>query len=161
MDDKLAQTDEVWPTIINESQALADEYEANGWEVITITPGDVVPVPQPGDSEYSHIGLDVLVGGDMYDEVEAAVGEFNFNTAEVFRQTQNGLVYLTLIVKAVDAKQAISLPLYYRIAEAERLFSLINEGKSMGTRIRPLSGEGVTFDHDDPELLLPDGSIYD
>jgi len=156
MDDQLAQTDEVWPAVVEESQRLAAEYEDAGWDVITTTPGDVVPVPQPGDSEISHVGLDVLVGGDVYEQVETAVETADFDAIEVFREESNGIVYLAVVLKAPKVKQAICLPLYYRVAEAERLFSLVDEGEQIGTRIRPLSGDGISFAHDDPDLLLPD-----
>ncbi|SEK34842.1 DUF7529 family protein [Haloferax larsenii] len=152
----LSESSNTWDTVVEECESIADDYRERGWRVVVATPGDVVPVPQPGDSTVDHVGLDIVVGDDVYAELESAVEGASFDEYEAFRAVTGGLVYLTLVVRATDDEVAVCLPVYYRLAETERMFSLVDDGETMKTKVHPLDPEqGVEFVHDDPEPLLP------
>ncbi|MDS0242125.1 MULTISPECIES: hypothetical protein [unclassified Haloferax] len=145
-----------WETVVEECEALADDYRERDWTVVVALPGDVVPVPGTGDEVVEHVGLDVVVGDDVYPDLEAAVEGATFDEYEAFRAVSGGLVYLALVVRATDDEVAVCLPLYYRLAESERMFSLLDAGETMRTKVHPLDPDkGVEFVHEDPDPLLP------
>ncbi|KAB1192321.1 hypothetical protein GJR96_02225 [Haloferax sp. MBLA0076] len=152
----LSESSNTWETVVEECEAVAEEYRERDWHVVVALPGDVVPVPGTGDEVVSHVGLDVIVGDDVYPEVESAVEGVTFDEYEAFRAVEGGLVYLTLVVRATEDEVAVCLPLYYRLAETDRLFSLLRQGETMRTKVHPLDPEkGVEFVHEDPDPLLP------
>ncbi|WP_396610536.1 hypothetical protein ACH9L7_09810 [Haloferax sp. S1W] len=152
----LSESSNTWETVVDECESIADDYRGRDWRVVVATPGDVAPVPQPGDSTVDHVGLDIVVGDDDYADLESAVGGATFDEYEAFRAVTGGLVYLALVVRATDDEVAVCLPLYYRLAETERMFSLIDDGETMKTKVHPLDPEkGIEFVHEDPDPLLP------
>ncbi|AFK18328.1 hypothetical protein E6P09_06055 [Haloferax mediterranei ATCC 33500] len=152
----LSDESNTWETVVEECEALADDYRERDWRVVVALPGDVAPVPGTGDDVVDHVGLDIVVGDDVYSEVESAVEGTAFDEYESFRAVTNGLVYLALIVRATEDEVAVCLPLYYRLAETDRMFSLLADGATMRTKVHPLDPDkGVEFVHEDPEPLLP------
>lgn len=152
----LAEERDAWETVVEECRALADDYRRRGWEVFTAVPGDVTPVPAPGDSRTDKTGLDVLLSGAEFAELSDLVDAVGFDEFESFRAHENGIVYLTLLFLAPDAETAVCLPLYYRVAEADRMLERVRAGDAMKTYVHPLSGERrVEFDHEDPTPLFP------
>ncbi|WP_411967980.1 hypothetical protein [Haloferax sp. YSSS75] len=152
----LSESSNTWETVVEECEALADDYRERDWDVVVAIPGDVVPVPGTGDSVVEHVGLDVVVGDDIYPDIESALDGVTIDEYEAFRAVKGGLVYLTLVVRATEDEVALFFPLYYRLAETDRMFSLLKEGETMKTRVHPLDPEkGVEFVHEDPDPLLP------
>lgn len=152
----LADADDAWATVIEECRATAAEYRERGWTAFAPVPGDVVPVPAPGDSSDEAVGLDVLVSGEEFERVTELVEAGGFDEFEAFRAHENGVVYLTLVFRSTATDTALCLPLYYRVTEADRMLSRVRAGDAMTTYIHPLSGdERIEFGHEDPVPLFP------
>jgi len=120
-DHPLADDDDTWTTVIEECRATAEEYRDRGWTAFAAVPGDVVPVPAPGDSADEKVGLDVLLSSEEFDRLTELVEADGFDEFEAFRAHENGIVYLTLVFRATATETALCLPLYYRVAEADRM----------------------------------------
>ncbi|AZQ13540.1 hypothetical protein [Halorubrum sp. PV6] len=152
----LADDDDAWTTVIEECRATAAEYRERGWTAFAPVPGDVVPVPAPGDSTDEAVGLDVLVSGEEFERLTELVEADGFDEFEAFRAHENGIVYLTLVFRSTATEAALCLPLYYRVTEADRMLSRVRAGDVMTTYVHPLSGdERIEFDHEDPVPLFP------
>ncbi|ELZ45778.1 hypothetical protein C465_13595 [Halorubrum distributum JCM 9100] len=152
----LADDDDTWNTVIEECRATAEEYRDRGWTVFAPVPGDVVPVPAPGDSADAKVGLDVLLSGAEFERLVELVEMDEFDEFEAFRAHENGIVYLTLVFRATTTQTVFCLPLYYRVTEADRMLDRVRAGDAMTTYCHALSGdERIEFDHDDPTPLFP------
>lgn len=148
--------DDAWTTVIEECRATADGYRDRGWTAFAPVPGDVVPVPAPGDSVDEKVGLDVLVSGEEFDRLTELTEANAFDAFEAFRAHENGVVYLTLVFRAPETETAFCLPLYYRTAEADRMLGRVRAGEAMTTYVHALSGDDrIEFDHEDPTPLFP------
>lgn len=152
----LADDTDAWTQVIDDCRATAEEYRERGWSVAMPVPGDAVPVPAPGDSADDKVGLDVLVSGDEFDRLTTLVDVGEFDEFESLRAYQNGIVYLTVVFQATAHEAALCLPLYYRVAEANRMLDRVRAGDAMRTYVHPLSGDNrIEFDHEDPTPLFP------
>ncbi|APE94521.1 DUF7529 family protein [Halodesulfurarchaeum formicicum] len=145
-----------WQEVVEESQSLAADYETQGWDVFAPVPGDVVPVPAPGGSETTKVGLDVLVSGDEFEKLESMVETGTFDEFEAFNAQDGGLVYATVVFRSSAEETAVCLPLYYRTAEADRMLERVRGGEQLHVYLHPLSGEQhVQFGVEDPRPLFP------
>lgn len=152
----LADDEGRWQTVVEESETLAEEYEQRGWTVCAPVPGDVVPLPVPGDGEVSKIGFDVLVSGEEFETLESLVADADFAEFEAYRAQEGSVVYLTLAFLAPDAETAVVVPLYYTTVEAERMLDRVRAGDPMRAYFHPLSGDRhVEFDLADPRPAFP------
>lgn len=145
-----------WREVIEECDTLTDEYEAEGWDVFAPVPGDVVPVPAPGDSKTAKVGLDVLVSGDEFQQLESMVEAGEFVEFETFNAQEGGIVYATLVFRSPSSQTVVCLPLYYRTVEADRMLERVKAGEQLQVYVHPLAREqGVQFGVEDPRPLFP------
>lgn len=140
-----------WETLLEESRALAAEFEAEGWESLVIQPGNVATV-----YERDRCGLDVLVPGNQYEPlaewIDAGV---EFPRSEVYCREEEEVVLLVVVMRDEAAEKAVCFPAYYGIEDAEGLFERAREEGQINTYLRKLNGESVVFGHDDPEIFRP------
>ncbi|MFW6003922.1 MAG: DUF7529 family protein [Halanaeroarchaeum sp.] len=145
-----------WQTVIEECRALAEDYEEDGWTVFAPVPGDVVPLPAPTDSKVRKVGFDLLLSGDEFARLEELVTDATFDEFEAFRAQDGGVVYLSLVFKAPAAETAFCVPMYYRVADADRMLDRVRAGDPLRAYFHPLAGEDdVAFDLQDPSLVFP------
>ena len=145
----------VWDDVLEDMESTAEEYRDEGWEVLTIHPGDVA---SPDGKQGGRWGIDVLVPDDEFEELEhlIQVEEFAFDESEVYRATASGLVLLVVAVLDHDTEVAILFPAYYDVNQGRTMLERAGQAGEMRTHLRPLSGENVvTFTHDDPALFMP------
>jgi hypothetical protein len=145
---------DAWERVIEDMEATAAEYEADGWDAIELHPGDVTALPP----EHDRFGLDVLVPGSEYERVNDAVDTDDgaFDSFEVFRATTGGQVYLTVAVKDERQRIVVLVPAYYEIKPAKDTLAGVDAQGRFPIHVRPLSLEGVvTVEPTDPDLLLP------
>lgn len=145
-----------WQAVVEESQALAADYEDDGWTVFAPVPGDVVPLPAPTDSEVRKVGFDLLLSGDEFERLQELVTDAAFDEFEAYRAQDGGIVYLSLVFKASTAETAVCVPLYYQVADADRMLDRVRAGDPMRAYFHPLAGdEHVEFDLQDPRPVFP------
>jgi hypothetical protein len=152
----LSSGEERWQTVIEECESLVAEYEDDGWTVTSPVPGDVVPVPAPGDSEVSKVGLDVLLSGAEFEQVESMVEESDFDEFEAYTGQEGGMVYASVLFKSTDSRRVFCLPLYYQTVDADRMLDRVRSGEQFHVYVHPLSADAqVQFGVEDPRPLFP------
>jgi hypothetical protein len=172
-----------WDDVMADVAATAEEYREAGWDVTTLHPGDVHPLPHAtvgddigdlggdpgtdsdadaaddgtdGDDDPEFVGLDVVVPGDEFTTLERVVADASFDEYETYRTRRGGVVFLVIAMQSAGAGRTVLLPVYYATNEARRMAELARERGRLRTRIRPLSDERrVVFTQVDPGPLLP------
>ncbi|MDL5362101.1 hypothetical protein [Halalkalicoccus sp. NIPERK01] len=140
-----------WETLLEESRALAAEFEDEGWETLVVQSGTVTPV-----SERDRCGLDVLVPGNQYDPLAEWVADgVEFPRSEVYCREEGEVVLLVVVMRDPDAEKVVVFPAYYGRAESEGVFERAREEGELNTYLRKLNGETVVFSHDDPAIFRP------
>ncbi|WP_255149048.1 DUF7529 family protein [Halorarius halobius] len=140
---------EHWETFIGDMEATAEEFQAAGWEVLELHPGDVTALSG------EQWGFDVLVPDDEFEELERWVADGSFDDHDVYRAAPD-LVFVLVVLKDADAERAICCPIYYERDAMEGLRELAAREGHIYTHVRRLSEEYVHFTHEEPDLFFPD-----
>ena len=144
-----------WTQVVEDMHATAEEYAETGWDTVQLHPGDATVLPDGTDD--GPAGLDVLVPGEEFERLTEVVDDRTFDSADVFRTTEGGIVFLLAVLTDADGEVAVFVPAYYEVTEAEALRSTATDG-TVTTHVRRLRNERrVEFDLEAPELLLPGG----
>lgn len=74
-----------WETLTAEAEAIAEEFEEDGWETLVVHPGSVTAV-----HEHDRCGLDVVIPGNEYEPLAALVEErgLSFPISEVYAREE-------------------------------------------------------------------------
>ncbi|MEF8779063.1 MAG: hypothetical protein V5A46_00095 [Haloferacaceae archaeon] len=149
---------ELWDAVSDDAEETAAEYEAEGWETQRLHVGDVTPLPaaDAGSEDPDRIGLDVLVPGDEFEELERFVDGATFDEYDVYRGGPDGLTLLLLVVRATERRRVVLVPMYYEVSDATAMRSAAEAAGACHTYVRPLSDDRrVVFSHEDPSLFFP------
>lgn len=149
---------QLWDAVTDDAEERAGEYEAEGWETLRLHVGDVTPLPSTaaGPEGAARVGLDVMVPGDEFAELEGLLEETEFDEYQVYSRSLETTVLLLLIVRATDARRAVFVPMYYRMEDAEAMLAAAETAGTCHTYVRPLSHDRrVVFSHEDPTLFFP------
>jgi hypothetical protein len=145
-----SQVGDGWPAVIEDMDATAQQYRDRGWTTLELHPGDSVFV----DSE-ARTGLDVVLPGPEYEDLETVVADASFREVEVFRAEGDGLLYLLVVEMDPDTETAVFVPAYYDPAGAEDAIATVRETGTIRLFCRRLNDDTVTFVHEDPAPFLP------
>jgi hypothetical protein len=153
---------EFWEQVVDDMAATAEEYREAGWETLELHPGDVTALPTAAtaasDVEIDRVGLDVLLPGDEFDELQSVVADHEFDSYDAYRASEGNVVFLVIAMKSADGSAAVLFPLYYDTTDAKVMLSRVAEREEMRTFLRPLDdSERVVFSQSEPDNLLPDG----
>jgi len=153
---------DAWEAVIDDMEATAAEYRDAGFETLELHPGDVTVLPTPaaaaGNVEVDRLGLDVLLPGNEFEPLQAAVADHEFDEYDAFRATEGDIVFLVVAMKSVDGSFAVLFPLYYETTEARLMLARVADRGEMRTYLRPLDdSERVVFSQANPDNLLPEG----
>jgi hypothetical protein len=137
-----------WEAVVADMETTAEGYREAGWEVLELHPGDVTV-----DEEEN--GLDVLVPGDEFEALEEIAAEATFDSYEVYRAAESGLVFALVVLEDADGERAVCCPTYYERTDIEGVRERIGDGV-LYTHVRPLADDRrVTFSYEEPELFVP------
>lgn len=144
---------EWWDDLVADAEDLAAEYEADGWDAITLHTGDVTALDGEHDDR---VGLSVLVPDDEYARVESVLADAGVERYDAYRRSVAGRVALLLAVETTD-ETAILCPAYYeRDGDAvEGMFDRAREAGVLRVYVRRLDQTAVVLELDDPDLLAP------
>lgn len=140
-----------WTDVIEDMESTAAAYRDRGWETLELHPGDSVLV----DSD-RRTGLDVLLPGPEFEELEALVGQYSFDSVEVLRAGSGGTVYVLVVERDTDAEVVAFVPGYYDRASSTETIDSIRDSGLIRLFCRRLNDDTVEFVHDDPDPFLPD-----
>lgn len=145
------QAGDGWSAVIEDMEATAAEYRERGWTTLELHPGDSVLV----DSD-RRTGLDVVLPGPEFEELESLVGDRGFRDVEVFRAEGDELVYVLVVEIAPESETAVFVPAYYDPSQAAETLESIREAGTVRLFCRRLNDDTVRFVHDDPAPFLPE-----
>jgi len=162
-DDESALADSLWNELLEDTRGVAEEYRADGWDVVVLEPNEI----SPADSE-ERIGLDVTVSADEYDVVAGLVedGDVTITAADVYYRPLAEAGTDQRVALAVerddDSETAILVPLAYDITACRSVFetALLEEQLLVHVLADPDDG-WVSFSHDDPSLFLEESDVRD
>ena len=140
-----------WSAVIEDMEATAATYRDRGWTTLELHPGDSVLV----NSE-QRTGLDVVLPGPEYKELEALLDTNTFREVEVFRADSEPIVHLLIIECDPDEETAVFIPAYYDAQSRATTIESIRKAGTLTLFCRRLNNDTVTFVHDDPTPFLPE-----
>lgn len=170
--------DSRWDSLLEDATAIAEEYQANGWETIVLEPKEITPVARE-----ERTGFDVAVSADEYDLLEDVIdhGDVTITAAEVYYRPppDESAQRLALAVERDDEHEtAVVVPLAYEIADAQHVFEtalvqeellihVLSEDGSSDVNASAAAERGrnreterwISFSHDDPSLFLEKADV--
>lgn len=143
-----------WERVQDDVDSLATEYEAAGWTVHTIHPGEVTPRRDDG---VAPAVVDVLVPDNELGAVKDLVAGDGFDAVDVYRETADGTVFLVVVVQSVAEETVVIYPLYYQVPAADVLVEEAHAEDVFRVRFRNLADDdAVLLEHPDPDPFLPE-----
>ena len=140
-----------WDDLLDDVQAIAAEYKANGWETLVLHPGDIATITE-GDA-----GFRLIIPESELDELAEAVkgAEESFNEFELHRAPTDDLLLFIVVVKSSDYDYATLFPAYYEPDVDDEFVTAVREQGSVFTEITNLDqSRRYSFRHDDPSLFF-------
>ena len=140
-----------WEAVVEDMEATAEQYREEGWETVTLHPGDVTVVP----ADHEQFGLVSVVPDDEFETLLSVVEGRTFSAYEVYRADTDAMVFLLVVTESDDGEAVTLSPAYYeRTPDGEG--ELRSHDGDLFTRIRNLAGDDVvTFSHEEPAPFLP------
>lgn len=144
-----------WSATLSDMDALAAEYESDGWDTITVPAGHTAPEsPESGDGD--RFGLVYVIPGNYAEEVGDAIAAGEFPRYDVYRNESGGQVFLVTVLADPDTRTAIFVAGGFERRHSRGLMTAANEEDVMYTHLQKLDGTPVgSFEHDDPEKFFP------
>ena len=150
-----------WEAVVDDMAATAAEYRDDGFETLELHPGDVTPLPTPsalaGDAEVDRVGLDLLLPGNEFGDLQAVVADHEFEAYDAYRASEGNVVFAVIAMRSVDDGFVVLFPLYYDATDAKVTLAHSAERGELRTFLRPLDdSERVVFSQSEPDNLLPE-----
>ncbi|MBZ6494524.1 DUF7529 family protein [Natrinema longum] len=139
-----------WESVIEDMAATAAEYRDDGWTTLELHPGDSVLV----DSEM-RTGLDVVLPGPEYEDLESLTADCVFADVDVFRAEDGRMIYLLVVEKDPERRTAVFVPAYYDPSSGQSKLETIDSDGTFTLFCRRLNDDYVEFVHDDVGPFLP------
>ncbi|WP_226007557.1 DUF7529 family protein [Natrinema salinisoli] len=140
-----------WQSVIDDMAATADEYRERGWTALELHPGDSVLV----DSE-TRTGLDVVLPGPEYEDLESLTEDCAFTDVDVFRAETASMIYLLVVETDPDSETAVLVPAYYDPGSGQSKVESIRSDGDFRLFCRRLDDDYVEFVHDHVAPFLPE-----
>lgn len=144
-----------WSLTVAELRRMAEELEADGWEVAALPAGHVAP-ESPGAGDTDRFGLVHVVPGDGADAFERAFEAGGFTEYEVFRRLVGNRLFLLTKLTAPGERVAILLAGSVDLTQADPLAEAAAERGELYSHVQLLDGTHLgSFHHGDPSLFFP------
>jgi hypothetical protein len=144
-----------WSATLDDMNALAAEYEDEGWETVTIPAGSTAP-ESPDSGVEGRFGLVYVIPDNHVDPFEEAFETGEFPRYDVFRNESSGQVFLVTVLADPDSETAIFVAGGFERRHTRPLMSAVRDEGAMYTHLQTLDGTQLgSFRHDDPEKFFP------
>jgi len=141
-----------WEQVMSDLEAIANEYEAEGWEVYEIHPGDV-SLRQEGNQPR----MELLVADNEFPDV-GDTGEIGYDYYEVHQAVDGGIAFLVVSIKNTIKESVIVVPAYYAIDEDMDVRQRALQDGSVTLVLHRLNERSpLEFECKQPSLLFDDG----
>ena len=151
---------DAWAQTIDDMEAMGEELEGNGWDVVAVITADTAPEhPDAGEDRW---GLVHVVPDNFADEFRSAVERGEFPRFDLFRAEAEGRVFHVTQLLDPETETAILIAGNFLRYRADGLVRTAREEGEMYTHAQTLSGEHLgSFRHDDYEKFFPEADRLD
>ena len=143
-----------WERLIEDMEVTAEEYRDRGWKAVEVHPGDVSVFP----GEQGRRGIELLAPDNEFDPLAEAFDEAEgFDSGEVYRASENSVLYFLVVMEDERAEVVILLPAYYNHRTETDFVEMLQSASDVPIHVRPLNERRIlTFAQKDPSLFLPE-----
>lgn len=158
---RLSSTSEVhrdaWSETLEDMRSIADEWEDNGYDVVTIRAQDTTPFGTDEAESGNTFGLSYVVPGNEADEFVESVDPGDFPEYRVYRGDTDGRVFLVTELIDPDSETAVLIAGNFWKHEAKPLIETVGDMEEMYSRLKKLDGTTIgTFHHEGYEQFFPE-----
>jgi len=137
-----------WQTFMDDTEATAEEYAADGYETLVIHSGDVVPLPDD-------LALDVLAPGDEYRQLQSLSERLSVDSFDVYAASAGDVEFALVVALDDGAGVAVCVPVFFATETGEKFGAMAAGAGRVNLHVRPLSDDSrVEFALEEPELLF-------
>jgi hypothetical protein len=149
-------TNEGWVRLLDEMDAMAAEFDDDGWETLSIPAGDAAPVgPEEGHTDRH--GYSYVVPGDAADRFATLFDSEGFPRTEVYRATTASYLFLLTVVLDPATETAILVAGALDRSDLETCRDHARADGQMYTHLFKVDGTHLgSFEHADYEPFFPD-----
>lgn len=158
--ERIANTAEVhkdaWAQTLSDMEALAEQREADGWDVVTIAAGDAGPETAEQGVTETH-GIAYVIPGNRAEELLEAFEAGQFPVYDVYRQVVDGRLFVVTELLDPDSQTAIFVAGNFWRHQAGALVREAREEETMYTHLQKLDRTHLaSFEHEGIEKFFPD-----
>lgn len=147
---------DAWSQTLDDVRALAEEREADGWDVVTLRAGDTGPETAEMGVTDTH-GLVYVVPGNEAEEFREAFESGEFPMYDVYRQVVDGRMFVVTELLDPDSETAILVAGNFWRHQAGSLVREARETGTMYTHVQKLDHTHLgSFEHEGFEKFFPD-----
>ena len=149
-----------WQRTLDDMEAMADDLEADGWEVITVAAGHTAPT-NPDVGETDRFGFVHVVPDNKAEPLEDAIETGSFPKYQVFRNEMQSRIFMVTQLVDPDSETAILVAGNFEMRHAPGLVkNSLQEGVTY-THLQTLDRTHIgSFRHDDVEKFFPEPHKY-
>lgn len=152
---------DAWQHTLDDMQAMADDLDGEGWNVLAIAVDHTAPnPPDAGDSD--RWGFVHVIPGNDAEAFSEAVEAGEFPRYRVFQQSASGRVFMVTQLLDPDTDRAILIAGTYEIRNAAGLVRTARREGEMYTHVQTLDKTPLgVFHHDEYEQFFPNPERYE
>ncbi|MFC7058560.1 DUF7529 family protein [Halovenus salina] len=148
-------TNEGWVKLLDEMDAMAAEFDEDGWETLSMAAGDAAPVG-PEEGQTDHHGYSYVVPGDAADRFAELFDSDGFPRTEVYRAATPSHLFLLTVVLDPATETAILVAGALDRSELGTCQEHAEESGRTYTHLLRVDGTHLgSFEHADPEPFFP------
>jgi hypothetical protein len=149
-----------WQRTLDDMTAMAEELEADGWDVVTIAAGHTAPT-NPDAGETDRFGFVHVVPDNKAEPFEQAVETGKFPKYRVFRNEMQGRIFMLTQLIDPDSETTVLIAGNFEMRHAPGLVKTALKEDEMYTHVQTLDGTHLgSFRHDDVEKFFPEPHKY-
>jgi len=149
-----------WQRTLDDMEAMAEELEADGWEVLPIAAGHTAPT-NPDAGATDRFGFVHVVPGNKAEPFEQLVETGSFPKYRVFRNEMDGRIFMLTQLIDPDAEATILIAGNFPVRHAPGLVKTALKEDEIYTHVQKLDKTHLgSFRHDDVEKFFPDPHKY-
>lgn len=150
---------EGWIQLLEEMEAMDDQFAAEGWETLSIAAGDAAPVV-PEKSSLDRHGYAYVIPGDDAERFRERFVPDGFPRSEVYRAVAGSNLFLLTVLQDPPTETAILVAGVLDLGDLSECRRISQQSGKMYTHILKIDGTHLgSFEHDDPEPFFPDNSV--
>jgi hypothetical protein len=149
-----------WQRTLDDMEAMAEELDGDGWDVLTIAAGHTAPT-NPDAGETDRFGFVHVVPKNKAEPFTDLVETGSFPKYRVFRNEMDGRIFMLTQLIDPDAEATILIAGNFPVRHAPGLVKTALKEDEIYTHVQKLDKTHLgSFRHDDVEKFFPDPHKY-